>query len=106
MANPQTDRSRLIGVIIAPDRLSAAIRFCDGGDPTPPTREEILEALEEHRVTAGPEVVDRVGEFLSLLSSEELPEEEFVVAEGRVIDVACNPLGPLRIDGRIEPQVR
>ena len=54
MENPQKDRSRHIGVIIAPDKLSAAIRFCDGGDPTPPTWEEISEALEGHRVVCGP----------------------------------------------------
>ena len=41
MANPQTDRSRHIGVIIAPNRLSVAKRFCDGGDPPPPTREPL-----------------------------------------------------------------
>ncbi|MCH8964471.1 MAG: DUF342 domain-containing protein [Planctomycetes bacterium] len=69
-------------MIIAPDKLSAAIRFCDGGDPTPPTQEEILEALEGQHVAAGPEVVDRVDEFLRLLSSDEVPEEEFMVAEG------------------------
>ncbi len=83
MANSEADRSRDIGVIIAPDKLSAAIRFCDGGDPTPPTREEILEALEGQHVAAGPEVADRVDEFLRLLSNGEAPEEEFVVAEGR-----------------------
>ena len=82
MADSQADRSRHIGVIIAPDKLSAAIRFCDGGDPTPPTQEEILEALEGQHVAAGPEVVDRVDEFLRLLSSDEVPEEEFMVAEG------------------------
>lgn len=85
MADSQADRLRHIGVIIAPDRLSVAIRFCDGGDPTLPTREQILEALAEHRVAAGPEVMDRVDEFLGLLSGDELPEEEFVVGEGRVV---------------------
>jgi len=83
MANPQTDRSRHVGVIIAPDRLSVALRFYEGGDPTLPAREEILEALEGYHVATGRAAVDRVDKFLCLLGSHELLEEEFVVAEGK-----------------------
>ncbi len=101
MANPQTDRSRHVGVIIAPNRLSVAIRFCDGGDPTPATREEILEALEGHHVAAGPEVVDRVDEFLRLLSSDGVLEE---VGDDQANLVLRPGIDPDRAVGRAERQ--
>ncbi len=72
-----------ISVVVAGDRLTACLRHDGGGPAPPPTKDELLNALEEERVALTDAVKARVEEYVALATGDEPVPEEFPVAHGR-----------------------
>lgn len=85
MAPDASIEVKRLKVAVARDRFTATIQLSEPADPTEPTEEEVLQALEQGKVALNDEVKKRVAEFVAFCSgSVDNPslQEPFVVAQG------------------------